>query len=174
MSDTDKFKTTLLQQIHTLTHSRKTIHSTHFTTLFLWLVPNTFLHKFLPPSTPLHPHIQNWKRKHKMGLSSRLILGAIISMVVLSCSVHGDPLVPAFIIFGDSVVDSGNNNNLQTLVKSNFLPYGRDFVTHQPTGRFSNGKLATDFTGNFHKSTHDTSVLPFNWFAVYVNLFKQY
>ncbi|XP_022972797.1 GDSL esterase/lipase At5g03820-like [Cucurbita maxima] len=57
-----------------------------------------------------------------------------------------DPLVPALCIFGDSVVDVGNNNNLLTVVKANFPPYGRDFVTHAPTGRFCNGKLATDFT----------------------------
>ena len=61
---------------------------------------------------------------------------------------HGQPLVPGVMIFGDSVVDSGNNNNLYTLVKANFPPYGRDFNTsHSPTGRFCNGKLATDFTG---------------------------
>ncbi|PPD72614.1 hypothetical protein GOBAR_DD30474 [Gossypium barbadense] len=28
--------------------------------------------------------------------------------------------------------------------KANFPPYGRDFVDHEPTGRFSNGKLALD------------------------------
>jgi hypothetical protein len=60
---------------------------------------------------------------------------------------HGQPLVPGVMIFGDSVVDSGNNNNLYTIVKANFPPYGRDFSSHSPTGRFCNGKLATDFTG---------------------------
>jgi len=79
-----------------------------------------------------------------MGFSSRL-LGSILLVLVFSV-VHGDPLVPALCIFGDSVVDVGNNNNLITLVKANFPPYGRDFVTHRPTGRFCNGKLATDFT----------------------------
>ncbi|GAB2235819.1 hypothetical protein Droror1_Dr00026260 [Drosera rotundifolia] len=63
--------------------------------------------------------------------------------------VHGEPLVPMLCIFGDSVVDVGNNNGLYTLIKANFPPYGRDFVTHKPTGRFSNGKLATDFTAEF-------------------------
>ncbi|KAK2654982.1 hypothetical protein Ddye_008034 [Dipteronia dyeriana] len=57
--------------------------------------------------------------------------------------------VPALIIFGDSIVDVGNNNNLNTVIKANFPPYGRDFVTHRPTGRFCNGKLATDFTAEF-------------------------
>ena len=82
-----------------------------------------------------------------MGSSSSLFVSLL---AVLGFSlVHGDPLVPALIIFGDSVVDVGNNNNLFTLVKANFPPYGRDFVTHRPTGRFCNGKLATDFTGMY-------------------------
>ncbi|KAF3455128.1 hypothetical protein FNV43_RR05576 [Rhamnella rubrinervis] len=59
---------------------------------------------------------------------------------------HGQPLVPAMFIFGDSVVDVGNNNQISTIVKANFLPYGRDFPNHKPTGRFCNGKLASDFT----------------------------
>ncbi|KAF7823300.1 GDSL esterase/lipase [Senna tora] len=58
----------------------------------------------------------------------------------------GQPLVPALFIFGDSVFDVGNNNQLYTIVKANFPPYGRDFKNHMPTGRFCNGKLASDFT----------------------------
>ncbi|VVB13106.1 unnamed protein product [Arabis nemorensis] len=61
----------------------------------------------------------------------------------------GQPLVPALIIMGDSVVDTGNNNRRTTLVKANFPPYGRDFFAHNATGRFSNGKLAIDFTAEY-------------------------
>ncbi|CAI9105513.1 OLC1v1004444C1 [Oldenlandia corymbosa var. corymbosa] len=69
------------------------------------------------------------------------------SLVVLVINVvNGQPLVPALILFGDSSTDVGNNNYLETLIKANFLPYGRDFINHEPTGRFCNGKLATDFT----------------------------
>lgn len=66
--------------------------------------------------------------------------------------VNGQPLVPAMFIFGDSVVDAGNNNHIKTIVKANFPPYGRDFLNHTSTGRFCNGKLAADFTGtsSFH------------------------
>ncbi|KAH9652056.1 GDSL esterase/lipase [Citrus sinensis] len=46
--------------------------------------------------------------------------------------------VPAIIVFGDSSVDSGNNNEISTVLKSNFQPYGRDFIDSKPTGRFSN------------------------------------
>ncbi|KAK7276883.1 hypothetical protein RIF29_18029 [Crotalaria pallida] len=53
--------------------------------------------------------------------------------------------IPAIIVFGDSSVDSGNNNYISTILKSNFEPYGCDFDGNQPTGRFSNGKLPTDF-----------------------------
>ncbi|XP_062198544.1 GDSL esterase/lipase At2g04570-like [Phragmites australis] len=53
--------------------------------------------------------------------------------------------VPAIIVFGDSSVDTGNNNFIPTIARSNFWPYGRDYTDGLPTGRFSNGRLATDF-----------------------------
>ena len=53
--------------------------------------------------------------------------------------------IPAVIVFGDSSVDSGNNNYIPTIARSNFKPYGRDFFGGCPTGRFSNGRLPTDF-----------------------------
>ncbi|KAJ0971644.1 hypothetical protein J5N97_019603 [Dioscorea zingiberensis] len=56
--------------------------------------------------------------------------------------------VSAVFAFGDSTLDSGNNNYLVTPYKSDFLPYGRDFFGHRPTGRFSNGRLLTDFAGD--------------------------
>jgi len=55
--------------------------------------------------------------------------------------------VSCILVFGDSSVDSGNNNVLHTTMKSNFPPYGKDFFDSRPTGRFSNGRLATDFVG---------------------------
>ncbi|KAK7333734.1 hypothetical protein VNO80_30511 [Phaseolus coccineus] len=53
--------------------------------------------------------------------------------------------VPAIIVFGDSSVDSGNNNFIPTMARSNFQPYGRDFFNGNPTGRFSNGRIPPDF-----------------------------
>ncbi|XP_065854918.1 GDSL esterase/lipase EXL3-like [Euphorbia lathyris] len=53
--------------------------------------------------------------------------------------------IPAVIVFGDSIVDPGNNNYINgTLVKCNFPPYGRDFIGGTPTGRFSNGFIPSD------------------------------
>ncbi|XP_037496151.1 GDSL esterase/lipase At5g33370 isoform X1 [Jatropha curcas] len=45
----------------------------------------------------------------------------------------------AFFVFGDSLVDNGNNNYLATTARADAPPYGIDYPTHQPTGRFSNG-----------------------------------
>lgn len=81
-----------------------------------------------------------------MCISRSSFLLLLVVLAGLSAS-NGQALVPALFIFGDSVVDVGNNNYIYTIVKSNFPPYGRDFIGHTPTGRFSNGKLATDFTG---------------------------
>ncbi|PON45196.1 Lipase [Parasponia andersonii] len=55
------------------------------------------------------------------------------------------PLVPALFVIGDSSVDSGTNNFLGTLARADRLPYGRDFDTHRPTGRFSNGRIPVDY-----------------------------
>ncbi|KAL8544550.1 hypothetical protein ACS0TY_004936 [Phlomoides rotata] len=45
----------------------------------------------------------------------------------------------AFFVFGDSLVDNGNNNYLATTARADAPPYGIDYPTHRPTGRFSNG-----------------------------------
>ncbi|CAN1322983.1 GDSL esterase/lipase EXL3 [Linum perenne] len=52
--------------------------------------------------------------------------------------------VPAIIIFGDSIMDTGNNNNLPTAIKCNFPPYGIDFHGGHSTGRFCDGKIPSD------------------------------
>lgn len=74
----------------------------------------------------------------------------VLVIVLLGCTslgrVVGEPQVPCYFIFGDSLVDNGNNNNLLTLAKSNFSPYGIDFHSG-PTGRFTNGRTVVDLTG---------------------------
>ncbi|CAL0301802.1 unnamed protein product [Lupinus luteus] len=45
----------------------------------------------------------------------------------------------AFFVFGDSLVDNGNNNYLLTSARADSPPYGIDYPTHRATGRFSNG-----------------------------------
>nr|XP_043629390.1 GDSL esterase/lipase 7-like [Erigeron canadensis] len=57
--------------------------------------------------------------------------------------------VPALFVIGDSSVDCGTNNFLGTLARADHLPYGRDFDTHQPTGRFSNGRVPVDYLASY-------------------------
>ncbi|PHU00649.1 GDSL esterase/lipase [Capsicum chinense] len=45
----------------------------------------------------------------------------------------------AFFVFGDSLVDNGNNNYLVTSARADSPFYGIDYPTHRATGRFSNG-----------------------------------
>ncbi|KAL5573100.1 hypothetical protein UlMin_022697 [Ulmus minor] len=68
----------------------------------------------------------------------------ILLQIVVLLSESKANKIPAVIVFGDSSVDSGNNNFIPTLARSNFEPYGRDFPGRQPTGRFSNGRLPSD------------------------------
>lgn len=90
-----------------------------------------------------------------MGSHSQYLTAAALGLVVCALFVSGGnaqeatTLVPAIMTFGDSAVDVGNNDYLPTIFKANYPPYGRDFVNHQPTGRFCNGKLATDITGKW-------------------------
>lgn len=53
------------------------------------------------------------------------------------------PQVPCYFIFGDSLVDNGNNNDIASLARANYLPYGIDFPDG-PSGRFSNGLTTVD------------------------------
>jgi hypothetical protein len=59
---------------------------------------------------------------------------------------QGEPQVPCYFIFGDSLLDNGNNNQLHSLARANYLPYGIDFPGG-PTGRFCNGKTSADIIG---------------------------
>ena len=84
--------------------------------------------------------------------SSAIVLFSLIAFV-LFCNTNAvirlpqNISVPAVIAFGDSIVDTGNNNHLKSVVKCNFAPYGNDFRGKVPTGRFGNGKVPADLIG---------------------------
>ena len=73
--------------------------------------------------------------------------------------------VSAVLAFGDSFVDQGNNNYINTLGKANFLPYGKDFEGGKPTGRFSNGRTIADILSK-------TFCFPLKWSIQFYPLFK--
>eukprot|EP00253_Pinus_taeda_P030182 PITA_30182 len=75
-----------------------------------------------------------------------------LAFVVTYCCVgvisgEAVPEVTAMFIFGDSLIDNGNNNYIASIAKANFLPYGIDFLGGRPTGRFCNGRTTVDFLG---------------------------
>ncbi|CAL0306482.1 unnamed protein product [Lupinus luteus] len=81
-----------------------------------------------------------------LDLIRKWLMNIVAFVVVLglwSGGVDAAPQVPCYFIFGDSLVDNGNNNQLQSLARADYLPYGIDFPGG-PSGRFSNGKTTVD------------------------------
>ncbi|KAI3740281.1 hypothetical protein L2E82_30707 [Cichorium intybus] len=77
-----------------------------------------------------------------MGFYVQALILMLLATTVLSF-VGSVPQVPCYFVFGDSLMDNGNNNNLVTEAKANYPPYGIDFPDG-PTGRFSNGRNTAD------------------------------
>jgi phospholipase/lecithinase/hemolysin len=73
-----------------------------------------------------------------------LLLVLLLSSSVISSAKRIQPKFSAIFYFGDSVLDTGNNNRLPTVALANHVPYGRNFPGRKPTGRFSNGRLVPD------------------------------
>ena len=80
----------------------------------------------------------------KMNASPALFFSLIAGLVVLGTLPVSSEAARAFFVFGDSLVDNGNNNYLATTARADRPPYGIDYPTHQPTGRFSNGLNVPD------------------------------
>ncbi|VYS49446.1 unnamed protein product [Arabidopsis thaliana] len=76
----------------------------------------------------------------------QIVLFALVLIAVeANAATQGkNTTIPALIVFGDSIMDTGNNNNLPTLLKCNFPPYGKDYPGGFATGRFSDGRVPSD------------------------------
>ena len=85
---------------------------------------------------------------------------AVLMLSTLTLVVNGEPQVPCYFVFGDSLMDNGNNNNLVTTAKVNYPPYGIDFPDG-PTGRFSNGRNTADVIGTI-----------FQWVFIYTKIVR--
>lgn len=78
-----------------------------------------------------------------------IVLGLFMAMGSLTFAPQAEA-ARAFFVFGDSLVDNGNNNYLATDARADSPPYGIDYPTHRPTGRFSNGLNIPDFISRVH------------------------
>ncbi|KAH9676131.1 GDSL esterase/lipase 7 [Citrus sinensis] len=81
-----------------------------------------------------------------MTMSKNSVIFSFIFLPFISSATT--QLAPALYVFGDSLLDSGNNNFLPTVARANYLPYGANFV-NRSTGRFTNGKTVADFIAEF-------------------------
>ncbi|XP_057476503.1 GDSL esterase/lipase At5g33370-like [Actinidia eriantha] len=70
---------------------------------------------------------------------SFLMIFSLVLVLALGTIAPQVEAARAFFVFGDSLVDNGNNNYLATSARADSPPYGIDYPSHRPTGRFSNG-----------------------------------
>ncbi|KAJ8766448.1 hypothetical protein K2173_022507 [Erythroxylum novogranatense] len=75
--------------------------------------------------------------------NSRFLYQGLSILLMASISI-GSKLEATF-VFGDSLVDAGNNNYILSLSKANYIPNGIDYG--KPTGRFTNGRTIVDIIG---------------------------
>ena len=72
--------------------------------------------------------------------------------IIIGFNLSEAQMVPAIYVFGDSLVDVGNNNYLKlSLAKADLPHYGIDFPNQKANGRFTNGMNAADFLGKLIK-----------------------
>ncbi|GJR82345.1 hypothetical protein Tco_0153130 [Tanacetum coccineum] len=64
-----------------------------------------------------------------MAYEIKLLFMMLVVLGLMQVQIHvvGEPQVSCYFIFGDALVDSGNNNKLVTVGKANNFPYGIDF-----------------------------------------------
>ncbi|CAN6215576.1 unnamed protein product [Urochloa humidicola] len=76
-----------------------------------------------------------------------LVLCLVLSLQVLVAEAGVPRRPPAMYVFGDSILDVGNNNYLpgSDVPRANMPYYGIDFPGMIPTGRFSNGYNTADY-----------------------------
>lgn len=75
------------------------------------------------------------EQKNQMNIIPSIFLCVFITLSIGVQQIEAR----AFFVFGDSLVDNGNNNFLATTARADSYPYGIDSQTHRASGRFSNG-----------------------------------
>ncbi|GAV70843.1 LOW QUALITY PROTEIN: Lipase_GDSL domain-containing protein, partial [Cephalotus follicularis] len=78
-------------------------------------------------------------RQSIVGTAFHILTALVLSKIGLANN------FPANFVFGDSLVDVGNNNYIVSLSKADYIPNGIDFG--RPTGRFTNGRTIVDIIG---------------------------
>ena len=75
---------------------------------------------------------------------------AIMVVTIFGTAIVGYHCKEVQFIFGDSLSDVGNNQQLsRSLAKANLPWYGIDFGNGLPNGRFCNGRTVADIIGKY-------------------------
>lgn len=87
--------------------------------------------------------------KAKVSENRRMIKTTLLLLQFVAYRFHfcrAAESLEATFVFGDSLVDAGNNNYIYTLSKANIAPNGCDFKpSHgRPSGRYTNGRIIPD------------------------------
>ena len=102
----------------------------------------------------------------KSDLGFRLVVSCLFLLLTGCQSSQGHfNKHAAIFIFGDSLFDPGNNNYINTGpgFQANFWPYGESYF-NPPSGRFSNGRLISDFIGD--NISNANLFFSFNFFPI--------
>ncbi|XP_051218148.1 GDSL esterase/lipase LTL1 [Lolium perenne] len=83
---------------------------------------------------------------------STVLAAVAVALLLAAAGAPTASAARAFFVFGDSLVDNGNNNYLVTTARADAPPYGIDYPTHMPTGRFSNGLNIPDIISEYLES----------------------
>ncbi|KAK8941261.1 GDSL esterase/lipase 7 [Platanthera zijinensis] len=81
--------------------------------------------------------------ERKFGAGFFIFSPFLLPLLLLLLPISECRRSPAMFIFGDSLIDNGNNNFIPTMARANYFPYGIDYGF--PTGRFCNGLTVTDY-----------------------------
>ncbi|XP_057767902.1 GDSL esterase/lipase 5-like [Salvia miltiorrhiza] len=90
-------------------------------------------------------------RESELKAAKMAILVWLVAAILSGVGAAPDKHTTAFFIFGDSSVDAGNNNFIDTIPenKANYDPYGRNGLFGGPTGRFSDGRVVVDYLAEY-------------------------
>ncbi|KAK4592197.1 hypothetical protein RGQ29_016633 [Quercus rubra] len=89
-----------------------------------------------------------------MSLRFHFYILVLYACIIIPIQCHGNICLPkehvALFIFGDSILDAGNNNYINTTTdfQANSWPYGETFFKYS-TGRPSDGRLIPDFIAEY-------------------------
>nr|XP_009587854.1 GDSL esterase/lipase 1-like [Nicotiana tomentosiformis]XP_016448774.1 PREDICTED: GDSL esterase/lipase 1-like [Nicotiana tabacum] len=84
---------------------------------------------------------------------SYFFVTTLLLLLPLFVSTKAAAAASGLFIFGDSTVDAGNNNYIETIPenRANYEPYAQNGFFQEPTGRFSDGRIIVDFIAEYAK-----------------------